>query len=73
MVASSWYGLWATVCTKSPSRASGIRAKEIAQEKAAPAATRMNTTAVTTPVETAISGISRSRTARKTNTSSTSA
>ena len=35
--------------------ACGICAKEITQEKAAPAATRMNTTAVMRPVDFAVS------------------
>ncbi len=72
-MARSLQGLSATVRIRSPSRASGICAYEIAHEKAAPAATRMKTTAVTTPVDTAIAGISRGCTARKTKSSSTSA
>jgi hypothetical protein len=53
--------------------ACGIWLNEIAQEKAAPAATRMKTTAVIRPVDLAISKRSLAPSERKTRTSRMSA
>ncbi|MNF12529.1 hypothetical protein D3C80_2140500 [compost metagenome] len=51
----------------------GIWAKEITQENAEPAATRMNTTAVISPVDRAMLDRSESLTRRKISTSRISA